>query len=227
MIPSTLRARLIEELKMNLLLGAGVELRQAPLERLVDDLLETIAAATPAEIIEEGDHLLGSSFLWADTQGSKATEHMVRRITGADAVVRGRMQVEIDNLTAQRDLAEATLRAYIASVEEMELGVGLPDMFTVMHEGKTYAAKPDDARSFYQAIADKWARDNTALVALFVGKDARLAALYEALQEMAEANTVYRRLNEHAGSGALETGQAWDRMRRGTEKARHLLAQRS
>lgn len=65
---------------------------------VVDLLLEEIANATPAEIIEEGGYLLGASHLWADTQGTKATEHMVRRIIGADQVVRASLERELARL---------------------------------------------------------------------------------------------------------------------------------
>lgn len=75
--------------------------RRAPFEapfgpgEIVDIVLEVIGNATPAAITEEGSHLLGASHLWADTQGTKATEHMVRRITAADQIVRSRLEAEV------------------------------------------------------------------------------------------------------------------------------------
>jgi len=96
MKPSPLQERLIAALMTNGDIGASHEMASAA----ANLVLELIAAATPAEVVEEGTYLLGSSHLWADTQGTKATEHMVRRITGADQVVRGRLEKDLADLRA-------------------------------------------------------------------------------------------------------------------------------
>lgn len=79
-------------------------------EMIADLVLGVIAEATPEHIVEEGTYLLGSSHLWADTQGTPATEHMVRRITGADQVVRGRMEQELVDLQDHLNAAMKVLR---------------------------------------------------------------------------------------------------------------------
>lgn len=79
--------------------------------KAADDVLQVIADASPAEVIEEGGYLLGASHMWADTQGTKATEHMVRRITGPDVVKMGRMQAEIDGLRAFKRTVDEALNS--------------------------------------------------------------------------------------------------------------------
>lgn len=98
MIPSPLRDRL----RAALIAAVPATMEPTPQHAglVVDLLLEEIANATPAEIIEEGGYLLGASHLWADTQGAKATEYMVRRIIGADQVVRGRLEKDVADLRA-------------------------------------------------------------------------------------------------------------------------------
>lgn len=96
---SPLRDRLTGVLILALRSAGAVELRRQPAENLIDELMQAVADATPAEIVEEGGYLLGASHLWSDTQGTKATEHMVRRITAADQIVRTRLQREINLLT--------------------------------------------------------------------------------------------------------------------------------
>jgi hypothetical protein len=66
------------------------------------EVLALIGAASPQEVIDEGMELLGATVLWSDLDKSKATEHMVRRITAADQVVRGRLERE--NAELKRDL---------------------------------------------------------------------------------------------------------------------------
>lgn len=92
MKPSPLRGKLVAALMTN----GNVSASRETADRIVDLVLETVAAATPAEIVEEGTYLLGSSHMWADTQGTKATEHMVRRVTAADQVVRSRLERDLE-----------------------------------------------------------------------------------------------------------------------------------
>lgn len=94
MKPSPLRGKLAAALMTNGDVSATAETA----ERIVDIVLDLVAEATPAEITEEGTYLLGASHLWSETQGSKATAFLVRRITAADQVVRSRLEREVESL---------------------------------------------------------------------------------------------------------------------------------
>lgn len=72
--------------------------------------------------------------------------------------------VRIRQLQAQNLRLTNTILAMISNIEQMTIGVGLPELFVVEHEGKQYAVQPDKALSFYRAIEDKWKKDCNDLV---------------------------------------------------------------
>ncbi len=79
-----------------------------------------------------------------------------------------RLATENATLLKEKASAEARLRAYIGSVEEMSLGVGLPNCFVVQGpDGKQTAVPPEKGGEFYRAIKHKWQRDEAALVEFY------------------------------------------------------------
>ncbi len=50
--------------------------------------------------------------------------------------------------------------------------------------------------------------------------------LREALRELANAEADYRRLHDLYGRGHIQTGRAWDRMRRAGDAARAALGEK-
>lgn len=52
----------------------------------------------------------------------------------------------------------------IDNVQHMSIGVGLPNYFVVMKDGKIYAQPPDSAQPFYKAVAEKWKKDHKELI---------------------------------------------------------------
>jgi len=59
---------------------------------------------------------------------------------------------------------QAKIAAMVASVSEMSIGVGLPNFFIITGpDGKEYSCPPQDAKSFYVAIREKWERDLESL----------------------------------------------------------------
>lgn len=57
-----------------------------------------------------------------------------------------------------------TIFAMIDNVQHMSIGVGLPNYFVVMKDGKIYAQPPDSAQPFYKAVAEKWKKDHKELI---------------------------------------------------------------
>jgi len=81
--------------------------------------------------------------------------------------------------TAELERAKATLRAYIANVEEASIGVNLPELFITCDEnGKEVALKPSFVESWYDAIAKKWKQDNKELIDLYERKNSVIAKLH-------------------------------------------------
>lgn len=71
---------------------------------------------------------------------------------------------KIRQLQAQNLRLSNIILAMISNVEQMTIGVGLPNMFLVWKNGETFHQPPDRAESFYRAIEDKWKRDLKPLI---------------------------------------------------------------
>ncbi len=73
----------------------------------------------------------------------------------------------IERLESENRQLRSEMRAFIANIEEMSIGVGLPSIFIVIKDGQEYAMPPDYAESVYKAIMTKWHKDRGDLISLY------------------------------------------------------------
>lgn len=98
---------------------------------------------------------------------------------------------DLERAERERDVARASLRAFIGSVEEMTIGVGVPAGLVVTDDGgKTVrVVESRVTRQWYEAIMSKWHRDQDLLVRMYDGYAFDNIALRAQVAKLREAVT--------------------------------------